>query len=104
MPDPTPLTLLRYLWAEADVPAPGGPDPAGTPAKVRELFSADDPLSIDIEQALDAARQPAPEAGLRLLAEHAIDCPDLDYDDEADVIAAARAALAPATPEATDAD
>jgi hypothetical protein len=42
--------LVRYLWAEADLERPGGgPNPVGSPGKVRELFRADDPLSIEIE-------------------------------------------------------
>lgn len=66
-----------------------------------------DALRADIAVLRDALRNPqalstlesSQPTALRLLAEHAIECPDLDYDDEAAVVAAARAALAAPAPD-----
>jgi hypothetical protein len=54
---PDALTLLGYLWQEANVER--GPKASDTMPKVRDLFSPDDPLALDIEAALTRADQPA---------------------------------------------
>lgn len=51
------LRLLRYLWREADIETN-----VSVANKVRDLFSADDPLAYDIERALAATDVTTPDA------------------------------------------
>jgi hypothetical protein len=79
---PEVLRLLRYLWAEADLERPGGgPNPVGSPGKVRELFRADDPLSVDIEAALAARPVPAADDRERLYVALNAEIGDVFGDD-----------------------